>query len=175
MSTMRDDVNEQYRRWLDADEQGKDDEADTSFERLFDACVPAPLPSVRFTETTMAAIGEATIADARRARRLRRVLLWSGVPLGLVALYFGAGAVVWALSTGLVAGLNFLVAVVVWFANGHDVRSSLLTMLTGLGRAALAFAADPRVTIAILVFQAVAVAALAALHRLLGPEREWLK
>ncbi|MEO7273814.1 MAG: hypothetical protein ABIX28_03360 [Vicinamibacterales bacterium] len=172
---MRDDVNAQYRRWLDADEQGNDDEADASFERLFDACVPTPLPSVRFTETTMAAVASASLADAKRARRLRQVLLWSGGPLAAVSLYFGAGAAVWALSTGLVAGLNFLVAAVVWFANGHDVRSSLWTMLTGLGRAALAFAADPRVTIAILVFQAVAVAALAALHRLLGPEREWLK
>jgi len=172
---MRDDLTEQYRRWLEADDQGHDDEADASFERLFDACVPTPLPSVRFTETTMAAIAEAAVADAKRAKRLRQVLLWSGVPLGAVGLYFGAGALFWALSTGLVAGLNFLVAVVVWFANGHDVRSSLWTMLTGLGRAALAFVADPRVTIAILVFQAVAVAALAALHRLLGPEREWLK
>src|SRR5215207_8555806 len=143
---MPNDVNEQYRRWLEADEQGNDDEADASFERLFDACVPIPLPSVRFTEITMAAIAEATVADAKRAKRLRQVLIWSGVPLGAVALYFGAGAVLWALSTGLVAGLNFLVAVVVWFANGQDVRSTLLTMLTGLGRAALAFAADPRVT-----------------------------
>ena len=172
---MRDDLPEQYRRWVEADEQGHDDEADDSFERLFGACVPAPLPSARFTEAAMAAIAEATVADARRARRLRRVLLWSGVPAGAVALYSGAGAVLWALSTGLVGGLNFLVAMVVWFANGPDVRSSLWTLLTGLGRAALVFAADPRVTIAILVFQVVAVAALAALHRLLGPEREWLK
>ncbi len=115
------------------------------------------------------------MADAVHARRVRRVLLWSGIPIGALALYFGAGALFWALSTGLVAVLNFLVAMVVWFANGHDVRSTVWTLLTGLGRAALAFAADSRVTVAILIFQVVAVAALAALHRLLGPEREWLK
>ena len=172
---MRDDLSEQYGRWLQADEQGDDDEADASFERLFDACVPAPLPTARFTETTMAAIGAAAVADAVHARRVRRVLLWSGIPIGALALYFGAGALFWALSTGLVAVLNFLVAMVVWFANGHDVRSTVWTLLTGLGRAALAFAADSRVTVAILIFQVVAVAALAALHRLLGPEREWLK
>jgi hypothetical protein len=49
------------------------------------------------------------------------------------------------------------------------------SLLTALGRATAAFVADPRVTIAMLVFQVVAVAALTALHRLLGPEREWLK
>jgi len=172
---MRDDLSEQYRRWLEADEQGNDAEADASFERLFDACLPAPLPSARFTETTMAAIGAAAVADAARAKRLRRVLLWSGVPLGALALYFGAGALLWTFSTGIVAALDFLVAMVVWFANGHDIQSTVWTVLTGLGRAALAFAADSRVTVAILIFQVVAVAALAALHRLLGPEREWLK
>ena len=172
---MRDDVTEQYRRWLEADAEAQDDEADASFGRLFDTCVPTPLPSVRFTETTMAAIAETTAADARRSRRTRRVLVWSGVPVLVVGLYFGAGAALSALSTGLVAGLNFLVGVVVWFANGHDARSTVWSVLTGLGRASLAFAADSRVTVAMVVFQAVAVAALAVLHRLLGPDREWLK
>jgi hypothetical protein len=172
---MRDDATEQYRRWLEADERSEDDEADAAFTRLFDTCVPAPLPPVRFTETTMAAVAEARTVDALRARRLRRVLLWSGLPIGGAALYFGAGAALSALSTGVVACLNVLVAAVVWFANGHDTRSTVWTLLTGLGRAALALAADPRVTVAMLVFQAVAVAALAVLHRLLGPEREWLK
>jgi hypothetical protein len=64
------------------------------------------------------------------------------------------------LSSAFVAGLNLLVAVVVWFANGPDARSSLWTVMTGIGRAAAAFVADPRVTIAIVVFQVVAVAAL---------------
>ena len=169
------DATEQYRRWLEADEQGEDDEADAAFTRLFDTCVPAPLPSVRFTETTMAAVAEARAVDAVRSRRLRRVLLWSGAPIGAAALYFGAGAALSALSNGVVASLNLLVAAVVWFANGYDTRSTVWTLLTGLGRAALALAADPRVTVAMLVFQAVAVVALAVLHRLLGPEREWLK
>src|SRR3954468_8128778 len=105
---MRDDATEQYRRWLDADEQGDDDEADVAFTRLYENCVPAPLPSVRFTETTLAAVAEARAVDALRSRRLRRVLLWSGVPIGGVALYFGAGAALSALSTGVVASLNVL-------------------------------------------------------------------
>ena len=90
-------------------------------------------------------------------------------------LYFGAGAALSALSSAFVGALNLLVAMVVWFANGPDVRTGVWSVLTGLGRAAAAFVADPRVTVAMLVFQVVAVAALAALHRLLGPGREWLK
>src|SRR3954454_2332598 len=127
---MHDDPSEQYRRWLHADAEGDDEEADASLGSLFDACVPAPLPSVRFTETTMAAVGEAAVADAARAKRVRRGLVLSGLPVGALALYFGAGPVFWALSTGLVGTLNFLVAMVVWFANGHDIQSTVWTVLT---------------------------------------------
>jgi hypothetical protein len=105
----------------------------------------------------------------------RKALVWTGLPAGVALVYFGAGPLFSVLLNALVAGLNLLVAVVVWFANGADVRSSLWSALNGIGRAAAAFVADPRVTIAIVVFQVVAVAALAGLHRLLGPEREWLK
>lgn len=152
-----------------------EDEADAAFAAVYEACVFAPLPSAQFTTTTMAAIATATVADARRARMVRKVLLWSGVPAGVAVAYFGAGPLFSVLSSALVAGLNLLVSVVVWFANGADVQSSLWSVMTGIGRAAAAFVADPRVTIAIVVFQVIAVAALAALHRLLGREREWLK
>jgi hypothetical protein len=63
----------------------------------------------------------------------------------------------------------------VLFAGGTDVRRALWSVLTGLGRATATFVADPRVTFAMVVCQAVAVAALVALHRLLGSGREWLK
>jgi hypothetical protein len=200
---MRDDWSLDYHRWLSADQpqvdraagrpdrKGRrrlgvdaepdretklaDDEADAAFAALFDACVAAPLPSAQFTTDTMAAIAAATAADARRVRFARKALVWAGVPAGILLVYFGAGPLFSVLSSALVASLNLLVALVVWFANGADVRSSLWSVMTGIGRAAAAFVADPRVTIAIVVFQVVAVAALAALHRLLGPEREWLK
>jgi hypothetical protein len=202
---MREDVSLNYRRWLSADrpvgvpddsdsptatpEPADDgdpeseadggspveDEADEAFAALYETCVSLPLPSAQFTSQTMAAIAAAAAADARRAKVVRRALVWSGIPAGIALAYFGAGPLFSALSNALVAGLNLLVAVVVWFANGADVRSGIWSAMTGIGRAAAAFVADPRVTIAIVVFQVVAVAALAALHRLLGPEREWLK
>ena len=172
---MREDLDLNYRRWLNADHDGDDAEADAAFGAVFEACVSEPLPPAQFTAQTMAAIAAASAADAVRARVVRRVLLWSGVPAIALAIYFGAGAALSAVSSAFVGALNLLVALVVWFANGPDVRTGVWSVLTGLGRAAAAFVADPRVTVAMLVFQVVAVAALAALHRLLGPGREWLK
>jgi hypothetical protein len=48
-------------------------------------------------------------------------------------------------------------------------------MLTSLGRAAAAFAANPTVTFTFLALQALAIAALVALHRLLGSDWESFK
>ena len=172
---MQEDLSLTYRRWRSADERGDEDEADAAFGAVFDACISEPLPSAQFTSQTMAAIGSATAADSRRAKLVRAVLLWSGLPAGAVAVYFGAGTLLSLLSGAFVGALNLLVAVVVWFANGPEVRSSVWSVLTGIGHADAAFVADPKVTIVMLVLQVVAVAALVALHRLLGPEREWLK
>ncbi|MCA1652074.1 MAG: hypothetical protein LC753_18005 [Acidobacteria bacterium] len=44
--------------------------------------------------------------------------------------------------------------------------------MSGLGRAAAAFAADPKVTFVIIVIQGIAIAALFTLQRLLGSDGE---
>jgi len=44
--------------------------------------------------------------------------------------------------------------------------------MESLGRAAAAFVADPKVTVAIFAIQAIAIGALIALRRLLGSDRE---
>ena len=173
---MRDDLTEQYRRWLEADEQGDDDEADAAFDAALRRLRAGAAAVGPVHETTMAAMAEASGRDAVRA---------AAAAAG-AALVGSADRRGWR-STSAPARRcrrcppgSSPVSIcwwplVVWFANGHDMRSTVWTLLTGIGRAALAFAADPRVTVAMLVFQVVAVAALAALHRLLGPEREWLK
>ena len=165
-----------YRRWLSADEHGDDADADAAFGAVFEACVSdaAPVGAVHGADH-----GRDYRGGGRRCRAR---------PPGAAACFSGRGCRQWPWrSTSapgrpcrpcparFVGALNLLVAMVVWFANGPDVRTGVWSVLTGLGRAAAAFVADPRVTVAMLVFQVVAVAALAALHRLLGPEREWLK
>jgi hypothetical protein len=175
MSAMDEDRDLTYRRWRAAEALGQDDEADAAFASVFQSSVGSPLPSSELTARTMAAVAAAATADARRARFVRTALLWAGVPAGLAAAYFGAGPLVSAISATLVALLNFSIAAVVWFASGPDIRSGFWSVLTGLGRAAGAFVSDPRVTFVMLACQGIAVLALAALHRLLGREREWLK
>jgi hypothetical protein len=175
MSAMYEDLDLTYRRWRAAEDLGDDDEADAAFASVFEASVGSPLPSPELTARTLAALAAASTADARRARLVRTALLWAGVPAALAAAYFGAGPLLSAISALLVAVLNLSIAAVVWFANGPDIQSGFWSVLTGLGRAAGAFVSNPRVTFVMLACQAIAVVALAALHRLLGREREWLK
>jgi len=169
-----DDLSRDYDRWRLAEERDEDDAADAAFRAIFEASVSPPLPSREFTTRTMAAIADAAVADARRARIGRAALIWGGLAVLVVGLYFGAGLLLSLLSSAVVGSLNLVISTVVWLANGGTVRSSVWAVLTGIGRAAGVFVSDPRVTVALLAFQAVAIGALVALHRLLG-DRELLK
>jgi hypothetical protein len=169
-----DDLTRDYERWRFAEEHGEDDAADAAFRAVFDASISSPLPSREFATRTMAAIADASAIDARRARAGRAMLIWGGLAASVVAVYFGAGALLSVLSSAVVGALNLVISTVVWFANGGSARSSIWAVLTGIGRAAGVFVSDPRVTMALLACQAVAIGALVALHRLLG-DRELLK
>jgi hypothetical protein len=168
---MTDDLTRSYRRWQSAEAAADDDAADAAFAAVYEASLSPPLPSRELVPRTMAAVAAASAAEERRARRVRSGLLWIGLPAAAVLLYLGAGTMVSLISSAVVACLNLLVSVVVLFAGGTDVRRALWSVLTGLGRATATFVADPRVTFAMVVCQAVAVAALVALHRLLGSGR----
>jgi hypothetical protein len=169
-----DDFSRDYDRWHLAEEQDENEAADAAFRAVFEASISAPLPSRDFTSRTMAAIADAAAVDVRRARMGRTVLIWGGLAVSIVAVYFGAGALLSVLSSAVVGALNMVIATVVWFANGGNAHSSVWAVLTGIGRAAGVFVSDPRVTMLLLVCQAVAIGALVALHRLLG-DRELLK
>jgi hypothetical protein len=87
-------------------------------------------------------------------------------------LYFGTGWAVSFLSSVFVGFLNLVIAVIVRGAGAVGTGSGLWTVLESLGRAAAAFVADPKVTVAIFAIQAIAIGALVALRRLLGSDRE---
>ena len=172
---MDEELTRTYRRWRHAEATADEDEADVAFASLFEASVSSPLPSRDLTPKTLAAIAAASADDARRDRRLRAAMVGAGGVGGLVVLYFGSGPILSGVSGALVGGLNLLVATIVWFAEGGATRAGVWSALSGLGRAAAALVAEPKVTVGIIGFQAVAAAALVALHRLLGGDREWLK
>lgn len=161
-----------YQRWRDADESGRDDDADWAFKTVFRTAVTTQPISAGFTKRTMEALAVAAAREARRARYTRAAVIAGSVVGGAAALYFGTGWAISFLSTVFVGFLNLVIAVIVRGAGAVETGAGFWSVMASLGRAVAAFVADPTVTIAILAIQAVAIAALVALQRLLGSDRE---
>jgi len=168
---MNDALNS-YARWREADESGREDDADASFRTVYRTAVSEPLIPAAFTTRVMGAIMAAAERDGRRARRTRATVVSGAVVGGSAAAYYGAGWVISAFSTVFIGLLNLLIAAVVQGASGLEAGASVWSVLSGLGRAAAAFAADPTVTFVIIVIQGIAIAALFTLQRLLGSDGE---
>jgi hypothetical protein len=162
-----------YSQWRAADETDRDDEADMAFRALSQAVMPERVVPLQFTIGTTAAIANAMASDARRAGRARSALVWGGVAAGAIAAYFGAAPALSVVSTALVASLAAIIRAIVWLSTGPDF--SVWSMLNNLGRASAAFIADPKVTVIMLMIQGIAIAALVALRRLLGSDREFVE
>jgi hypothetical protein len=170
---MNEPLNRDYTRWVEADRAGHDDEADAAFRDVFNATVPSPGMPPRFAADTMARFATARVADAKRARRARLALLWGGATVGPVAVYFGAGAAMSAAVALLLGALNLLVSAMVSLAGVSDWN--LWSLVGGLGRALGAIMSDADVTFIVIAMHGIAFAALIALQRLLGPDRESYK
>ena len=169
---MDDQLARIYSRWQAADEADRDEEADAAFRALTEDVIPQRAVSPQFTARTMDAIAYAIAADARRVRRMRKAIALGGIG-GVIAMGFAAPFALSLISTALVAGLNGMIAAIVWAATGPDLN--LWPVVSRLGRACAAFIADPTVTITMLAMQGIALAALVALRRLLGSDREFLE
>jgi hypothetical protein len=165
------DPLDHYLRWRAADEGERDDDADRECRNLFQA-VPRPEPPVSsaFTARTMAAVAAASVRDARRARRTRRAVVVAAAAGGTTAAYFGTGWLVGLLSTVFIGLLNVLIAGIVRAVTALQTGADLWAVLASIGRAAAAFAADPKVTVAIIALHAVAITALVALQRFFGSD-----
>jgi len=161
-----------YERWRVAEETDRDDDADWAFRTVFQSAMPELPVSPGFTARTMTAVVAVAAGDARRARRQRAGVLIGTAVATTAAVYFGAGWVVSLASAAFIGLLNMLVAAVVRGAVAVQAGAGPWSLLASLGRAAAALAADPHVTVAMLVISAVAVAALLALQRLLGADGE---
>ena len=161
-----------YQRWRAADESGHDEDADWAFRTVFQTVESEPPVSPGFTARTLAAIAAATERDARRARYTRAGVVSGAAIGGAAAAYFGLGWAISAVSTVFIGFLNVVIAAIVGGAAALETGAGFWSVLGSLGRAAAAFAADPKVTLVILAIQVVAIAALFALHRLLGSDGE---
>jgi hypothetical protein len=171
---MDEDLIHRYGRWRAAESRGADEEADEAFKDVFAAMPDRPV-SLDFTAQTMRIVAETAARDMRRARRTRAVLLSGGIVGGAVGAYYGAAYAVTALSAAFVGLLDMFVGAVVGTAGAMERGADLWSVLGSLGRAAAAFVADPKVTFTMLAIQGIAAAALIALQRLLGTDRETFK
>lgn len=170
---MNEDLDRLYSRWRAAEDADRDDEADATFRTLSEAVLAERPVPLQFTLDTIAAIANAMAAETRRAGRARKRFVWGGVAAGLVAAYFGAAPALSLLSTVLVAALDGMIQLIVLVSSGPDLNA--WSLLSSLGRASAAFIVDPKVTVIMLTIQGIAIAALVALRRLLGSDREFVE
>jgi hypothetical protein len=169
---MGDQLNRKYQRWLDAEADGRDDEADAALAAVFQSVGRDQPVSAGFTARTMEAVAVAAVRDGRRARLVRRLLVPASAVGVLVALYFGAGVIASGLSAAVVWLLNLLIGGVVAAATAAQSDPDGWSLMRSLGRASAAVIANPAVTITIFAVQGFAIAALVLLQRLLGSDRE---
>ncbi|HXW04124.1 MAG TPA: hypothetical protein VD833_02750 [Vicinamibacterales bacterium] len=172
METNGDDLDRHVRRWLAAEEQNRDDDADAEFRKVFAAASAVAPPSPSFVNETMTAVQAVAARDRRLARLTRVAVLGMGVSGAGVLTWFSAGLIVSAMSTALTAFLDLTIGLIVGAATSGQPGTTVWSIFANLGRAAAAFAASPTVTLTILVIQALAIAALAALQRILGSDLE---
>lgn len=172
---MNDDPNGRIRRWIALEDAGRDDDADAACSALFQAHVQAPAVRADFVRRTIAAVAEARVREQRRAERLRMGVLVGGSLAAVLGLFFGWQLLTAGMSSALVWGVDLLIGATVQMAGGIGTGVDVWGALAGAGRAAYAFAADPSVTVGLLVLQGIAVAALFALQRLLGSDGEAFK
>ena len=172
---MDEKLNRSYRRWHTAEGSGRDDEADAEFRALFNTVKAQPPATLDFTVRTMEAVATAAAREARQARRVR-VAVMAGASVSVVLLgYFGSGLFV-GLGSGLFARtVDLLIALVVKMAGAAQTGADIWSVLSSIGRTAAAVTADSTVTMMLFALQAIALAALVALQRLLGADEESLK
>ena len=163
---------DQYPRWRAAEADDRDDDADEAFREVFQSAAVEQPVSLDFTAETMKAIAAAAAIDARRARQARVAVLTGTIAATAAALYVGAGWAITLVSATFLGLLNLLVAAVVRTAEAFQTGAGVWGVLSSLGRATAAVATDSSVTFAMIGISIVAIAALAALQRLLGSDEE---
>lgn len=169
---MNDELSQHYRRWSEAEEMGREDAADAAFADVFRSSVRERAVAPDFVARTMAAVAQTAELDARRAHRIRNVLVPAAIVTALVGGYFSLGLIGSLLSAAVVGLLDLIGAAAVGAVDAVQTGAGIWVVFKALGRAAGSFITSPSVTATLLAAQIIAIAALIALQRLLGSDRE---
>ena len=164
-----------YPRWRAAEADEREDDADEMFRVVFQSVAEEPPLSLGFTAETMKAVAAAAAVDARRARHARTAVMIGTIAATAGALYLGAGMAVSFASATFLGLLDLFIAAVVRTAEAFQSGAGIWGVASSLGRATAAVASDSSVTLAMIGISVVAIAALAALQRLLGSDEESLQ
>lgn len=160
-------MNSDLLRWIVADRDGRDDDADAAFKAVFRAA-PAPEARPAFIDRVMEAVARDVARRRRRARIAAAIGLAASILLGLsvaIALIAeGPKLIGWAVDS--------CVATAVWMSVAFENGLDLWAILTQIGSAAAAVIATPQVSSALIAIEAVGAAALYGLHRIFASEQE---
>lgn len=160
-------MNFDLERWLGAEREGRDEEADAAFKAVFRAA-PAAASRPEFVDQVMDALAR----DTARRRRRAQVIAVSGfaasilVALGVVVAFFiyGPALIARAVDSSVAAALWMSVAI----ENGLD----LWAILAKIGGAAAAVITTPQVSSVLIAIEVVGALALYGLHRIFASEQE---
>jgi len=150
-----------WRRWLAAEREGRDDEADAALLEAFGA-VERRAPDAGFVARVTGAV---TMASRRQAR-LVRAALTAGGALALAMTV----AMVTQVPRLFAPALNVGVGGMVWTVAAVDRSFSVWTVFAQFARAIGALIVAPQVTLLLMALALVAIAALYGLNRVLELE-----
>lgn len=161
---MNPDLLREWRRWTDADADGREDEAEAGFRAVFRS-VPMLTPGAGLTDRLVHAVARAA---ERRTRRTRLAGLAAVVAGGLGAVI----AILPHLPRLLFHVVNLAVSATLWIVQAFERGVEIWSALAQLGRAAGAAMTIPAVTLWLVGVELLGVTALYALHRVLTSEQE---
>ncbi|MGH9330838.1 MAG: hypothetical protein ACRD09_10370 [Vicinamibacterales bacterium] len=160
-------MNPDLLRWMAADREGREDEADAAFKAVFRAA-PAPEARPAFIDRVM----EALARDVARRRRRARIAAASGVAASIL---MGLGVTVALIAQGpklIVWAVDACVAAAVWMSAAFENGLDLWAILAQIGSAAAAVIATPQVSSVLIAIEAIGAVALYGLHRIFASEQE---
>jgi hypothetical protein len=150
-----------WQRWVAAEQDNRDDEADDALRGVFRA-VPMHLPSDHFA----AGVAEQIARAAARQARIVKVAFVSG---GLLATVITVALLPY-IPRLVRALLDLSVRAIVWTIFALERGRDVWSILGQFARAAGALVVAPQVTFVLIVFGLIAIAALYGLNRILELE-----
>jgi hypothetical protein len=151
----------EWRRWLTAERDERDDDADAELRAVFRS-IPPQAPRQEFA----ARVAEAVARDARRRARVTRLALFAASAAAIVA----SVVVLWQLPRLFRPMFDAGVSGLVWSLAAVDRGIDVWTLIGRMARVTAAIVVTPQVTLLLMALAVVAIAALYGLNRVLELE-----